>query len=157
MNHFRRSPGPKRCLSQAGDRAARTTGTFLPNPARRKARCFLTHHLHTPTPSPAYAPAGPCTQPGSTFAGLSRSWVISRKAGYGATGKVIDMGRVEVEGSRIALASESPAKPWGLKPPVYVVVPWGERAYLVQDDLLLPFCNDVNSGRLVRPGGPGGL
>ncbi len=61
------------------------------------------------------------------------------------------MGRVEVEGDRIALVSESPTRPWGLKPLVYVVVPWGERVYLVQDDRLLSFCNDVNAGRFRRP------
>src|SRR5262249_42877786 len=45
-----------------------------------------------------------------------------------------------------ALVSESPAKPWGLTRLVYVVVPWGDRVYLVEPESLLDFCNDVNSG-----------
>jgi hypothetical protein len=85
---------------------------------------------------------------GSPFPGLASGWLISRKFGYVSTTKRTDMGTVEVKGDRIALVSEAPGKAWGLMPVEYVVVPWGEQVYLVEPDLLLRFCNYVNSGRL---------
>jgi hypothetical protein len=35
-----------------------------------------------------------------------------------------------------------------------VVIEWGKRVYLVEPELLIPFCNGVNSGDLQRLGGP---
>jgi hypothetical protein len=92
---------------------------------------------------------------GSPFHGLAQGWIISHKAGYVSTTRRIDMGKVEVQGNQIALVSESPGKPWGLQPVIYVVVPWGARVYLVKPNFLLTFCNDVNAGRL--PSGSWGL
>src|SRR5262249_22167762 len=46
---------------------------------------------------------------GSSF--FPQGWIMSRKAGYVSTSRLIDMGRVDTQGDRIALVSESPAKP----------------------------------------------
>jgi hypothetical protein len=83
--------------------------------------------------------------------GPSPGWLISRKAGYVSLSHVVDLGVVEVHGNRIALNTESPAKPWGLERPTYEVVRWGNRVYLVEPDRLVEFCNAANSGLLRTP------
>jgi hypothetical protein len=91
------------------------------------------------------------------FRGLSTGWIVSRKAGYVSTSRLLDMGTVEATGDRITLVSDFPIKPAKRKFTEYVVVPWGERVYLVQPRLLLSFCNDVNSGSMRSPGETRGL
>jgi hypothetical protein len=81
------------------------------------------------------------------FHGPWRGWLITRKFGYVSTSRVVDMGTVEVKGTRIVLNSEAP----GVRRPdrpVFEVVRWGERAYLVKPTGFVEFCNDVNSGRV---------
>lgn len=80
--------------------------------------------------------------------GPKRGWMISRKVGYVSISRLVDMGTVEVQGTRIALKSVS-GKTWGPDWPVYEIVRWGERVYLVPPDNFLDFCNDANDGSLL--------
>jgi hypothetical protein len=89
--------------------------------------------------------------------GSETGWIISGKAGYVSTSRLLDMGTVEAKGDRITLISDLPIKPPKRKLTEYVVVPWGKRVFLVQPRLLLSFCNDVNSGSMRRPGETRGL
>jgi hypothetical protein len=91
------------------------------------------------------------------FWGLSQGWLIARKAGYVSTTRLRDLGTVDATGDRVTLISDSPIKPASGKLTEYIVVPWGERAYLVKPELLLSFCNDVNAGRMQSPGTTMGL
>jgi hypothetical protein len=67
---------------------------------------------------------------------------------FGADGeRVIAWGRVRVEGEFLRLSAEFPSVGQWSAPTSLIPVRWGERRYLLFENGLVDFCNDVNSGR----------
>ena len=100
-------------------------------------------------PDPAWAGAYTSrgTDSGTEIAVAPLSGYVVTASGAFAS-RTLACGRLEEAGSLLKLVPEHPLSGDWSRPPTLVPVRWGERRYLLFEDLVVNFCNDVNSGRL---------